>query len=742
VQIGLSEANAAALKVRPGDRIPLKDRYRRVKNVRVSGIFRPADENDPTWQLAPALRRPVLGPDGVGITRLAGLLSAGSLPDARLAFETDELDRTVRFAPDPDAFRSDSARAVATALVALKGTSGSATVQDSSLQWVTQLDDVLRRVQIRVNAASAQASVLLVGVLAGAVLVLLLAAALLVRRRGQALTAARQRGAGLPGLGAELLIESAVVALSAAVAGIVLARAIAPGVSWRWAVPVVLAAAAAGPAFGMYFAARATRDRRVPANRTARRRLRRTAQLRRITLEAAVVGAAAGALAALHQRGVLPAAASGGGADPWSGRDDGAALAWSAPALGVVAGALLLLRLLPAAMRLVLRRALRSRQPLLVFGAARATATSTRVLPLLVMVTSAGLASFALTLDATADEGLAEGAWRTVGADARVDAGAGGETDVPALARAVAAAPGVRQAVAGQVTDGARVSNGSVLTRPRLVAVDAAGFQRLLAGTPLPDAPELARLTPGGTGEVPALVRSGDGSLRPGMRLELPRDEAPSVRLVAVGAAPMVGDAADVVVVDAAALGAAGVPVVPNTLWVTGPGAADAVAGTAGATTVVRADLLRDRREAPLTAGLLRLAWISAAVLLALGLLGLALGAAAGAAERWETLGRLRTLGLRLREGRWVAAGELLPPVVVAAVCGPLLGLALAHLTFTSLALRLLIAGETDPAVVAPWWAVGALAVVFVGSVAVVVSVESALRRRRGLSELLRAGGG
>ena len=80
--------------------------------------------------------------------------------------------------------------------------------------------------------------------------------------------------------------------------------------------------------------------------------------------------------------------------------------------------------------------------------------------------------------------------------------------------------------------------------------------------------------------------------------------------------------------------------------------------------------------------------------------------------------------------------------MVVAAVCGPLLGLALAHLTFTSFALRLLIAGTTDPAVVAPWWGVGVLAVAFVAFVFVVVSVESAFRRRRGLSELLRAGAG
>src|SRR6185312_6485923 len=96
--------------------------------------------------------------------------------------------------------------------------------------------------------------------------------------------------------------------------------------------------------------------------------------------------------------------------------------------------------------------------------------------------------------------------------------------------------------------------------------------------------------------------------------------------------------------------------------------------------TVLREDVLRARRAAPLTSGLLTLAWVSAATLLALGLLGLALGASASAPERWQTLTRLRTLGLRPRDARWIAAGELLPPVMVTVVAGPLLGVLLARL--------------------------------------------------------------
>ena len=154
-----------------------------------------------------------------------------------------------------------------------------------------------------------------------------------------------------------------------------------------------------------------------------------------------------------------------------------------------------------------------------------------------------------------------------------------------------------------------------------------------------------------------------------------------------------------------------------------------------------RADALADRRTAPLTAGLLKLYRVAAAALLTLGLLGLALAAAASAPQRWETLARLRTLGLRPRDSRRVAAAELLPTVVFAALCGPLLGSLLARLTVGPLSLRLLTAQTENPEPVTSWWitelvTVSALAVVLVA----VVLAESAVRRRRRLGEVLRVG--
>jgi putative ABC transport system permease protein len=724
MQVGVSEAEAAALKVRPGDRLPLKDEQRNPYNVKVSGIFRPVDPADPAWALTPWLLKPVGGLDGLGSTRLGGLLGPDSLPDARLAFMDDQLTRSVFFSADPDKLTWASAQRLATTVAGLKATSASSGARDASLKWQTQLDSVLRDLRDQVTTATAEASVLLITVLAAAVLVLLLTADLLARRRATALVAARQRGGSLPDLAAELLLESIAVTLPAAALGLAVAVLLTGGASIGWAAPVIVGALLAGPAFGTVAAARGTRDRRTPANRSARRWAQRTGQLRRATLELAVLLVAIGAVVALRQRGV--------------GASGDAALPLSAPTLGVIAGTLVLVRLMPVGTAFVLRRALRSRRPLAVFGAAQAASTSARVLPFLVLTTTTALAAFAFTLTTTTQQGLTEGAWQTVGADARLDIPSGSTEATAGMARQIAAAPGVDQVVTAQMSDGARMIADNSAFQPRLIVVDPGAFQRLLADTPLADAPQLSRLTAAPSGPIPALVRTSDGGLASGTRLRLLRDGEKPVEFTTVGEAPTVGNAPDVVVVPATTT----LPPALNTIWATGPGAAHAATTATGADAevVLRADILRERRTAPLTTGLVRLQWAAAATLLALGMLGFALGAAASAPARWETLARLRTLGLRPRDAQRVAAAELLPPVLVGAVCGPLLGLLLFALTVDPLSLRLLTAQTANPLPMVPWWQLLLAPVALLATLAAVVATETRLRRPQRLGDVLRAG--
>jgi putative ABC transport system permease protein len=140
-----------------------------------------------------------------------------------------------------------------------------------------------------------------------------------------------------------------------------------------------------------------------------------------------------------------------------------------------------------------------------------------------------------------------------------------------------------------------------------------------------------------------------------------------------------------------------------------------------------------------LAAGLLHLSYASAVVLLLLGMLGVALGAALSAPGRNQTLARLRTLGLRPSEARRVAAAELLPPVVVGAIGGLALGVLLAHASLGLLTLRLLTGQITNPVLVVPWVIVVPV-LLLVAAVAFVVEVESSQGRRERLGQVLRVG--
>ncbi|RKS80405.1 putative ABC transport system permease protein [Motilibacter peucedani] len=728
VEVGVSEQTAAALHLRPGDRLDASDPLQRDMDIRVSGVFRPVDPLDPAWQQAPGLLAPQAYVGAlVRRTVVGGLLSPTSLPDARVALDSDYLTRAVSFAPAPARLDRGSSTVLAGAVVRLEARYGGG--DDGSPTWRSQLDRVLHGARRRVATATAQAALLFAGLVLTTSLVLVLAAEQLVRRRRATLADLRVRGASLPGLLAELAVESVLVTVPAAAAGLLAARVLGSRPpSLTWPVPVLAVALLAPPLLGVRAAARSTGGRRAPANRSARRSLARTAQLRRGALEVAVLLAAAAALVALRQRGVVPV-------EP----DDvsGALLPALAPTLVAATGALVLLRLLPLGARLArgwLRRGTRT-VPFVV--AARASTTAARPLPFLVVTVGSALAGFALCLAATQTSGQADGAWFAVGADAQLHTQA--SASVRTLAGRAAGSDGVRIAVPARVSDVALVS-GTSTGSARLVVADAPAFERLLATTPLPDAPQLARLHGLSGGRVPALVRTADPALLRG-KLALRWDGEP-VALQVVGGAPPLGDGGPLVVVDAASFAAAGADAPPDTVWATGPRAASVLRRLAGpdAAITVREAVQHERRTSPLPQALLRLAELTATVMLALALLGLVLGAAATAPARGQTLARLRTLGLRPVEARRAVAGELLPPALLAAAGGTVLGTVLARTALRSLSLRLVTGQPSDPALAVPWTVVVPLVLLPAG-VAVLVVVESSLRRRQKLGQVLRVGG-
>jgi len=237
---------------------------------------------------------------------------------------------------------------------------------------------------------------------------------------------------------------------------------------------------------------------------------------------------------------------------------------------------------------------------------------------------------------------------------------------------------------------------------------------------------------------VPALLLGDDAALRDGLVVHW---QDVSIPLEVVGRAPRVDASLDpVVVVDAGAFADAGAVAEPDTVWAVGPGAASAVTAAAGPSGSVTtyAEVLRARRDAPLSSGLVRLAVVSAAVLLLFALVGVALAAAVEAPARRESLGRLRALGLPDGHLRQVLVGEMLTPVLVAILAGLTLGVGGALALFGSLSLEEITGQTGSPGLVVPWWLVLVL-VVAVGGVLMLARLEWRRLGRRTLAELLRS---
>ncbi|QNG35226.1 FtsX-like permease family protein [Geodermatophilaceae bacterium NBWT11] len=706
VQAGLSAPVAAALGVGVGDRLAGRAPNGSLVDVLVTGVFAAADPDDRAWTTTPDLLAPsTRGAGGARQTDVAALLSDTSLPDARLAVGEGDLIRTLTLAARPAGVAADGAERVAAAVTALRA--APVVLGISPVPRVdSRLDAVLLAATDRLAAARAQAAVLVTAVGLATALVLLLGATVLVSRRAGVLAGTRARGGSLPGPGVALLAESAVLTALGLGLGLLVGTLLAPGpvpvgAALAGVVPVALAGLLALPVLGVRAADLATGGRRVPLDRRGRTRAHRERLLRRVAVDGALVLLAVGAVAALRARGL-----------------SGGALTVAAPAVAVLAGSVLVARVQPAVAGLLLRGAVRSRGavPLLAAAGARSTA----VLGPLALTAVTALVTVVLALGATASAGQVEASWTAVGADATVTAGS-----LPELPVA-----GAGLAVPARVTEGVQLSTPSGSDRTRLVVVDPAAYGELVDSTPLPDVEGLgdlagdtvlALVTPDLTGATGSVLQDGT-----------------SVSFTVVGNLP----AGPTTVL----LSSAAVPAdlaVPNTLWLTGPGAAQAAAEVAaaapGADVVLRADRLAEVQQAPLTRGLAGLVLGVAGVLLALTVVVVLLSGSAGVRRRRSTSGVLRTLGLGERQARAVSLLELLPGVLATVVPGVALGALVTALVTGPLGLRLVTGQDADPALVVPW-TVLALVVPPVLAVVALVVGEARARRRVTLAEVLREG--
>ncbi len=730
VEVGVSAAVADMLAIQAGDTFTVQDPQGPTLDVTVTGVFRPIDPDARVWDVLPTAVTPRRVPGGAGRVEVAVLTGATSIPAARYDLPGARWTWDVTYGVVTDAVDAGNAGAAAHAFAALAAAPSELLPGGRAPTVTTRLDRLLGDALSRIDAADAQATLVLSGVVATALLVLLLATSLLARRRARVLSHQRALGASLAALAVAAAGESLVLVAVGAAVGIAVGQAIVPGpVPWSWVAPPLVVACAAIPTLVVRAAARSSAP--PPALRLDTR-VGRGAALRRPLVEATVVLLAAGALVTLRARGATAAA----------GRLGSDLVVLAAPVLVSAAAAVLLLRVLPPAARAWRRLASGSRGPVPLVAAARAPVGA---MPVLALVLVTALLTLVLSVRATVEAGQVAGSWWAVGADANLTDHS--EPGLPEdLTARLAQAPGVTAVSAAEVSDATQVLGTGTDVSARLVALDAQETAALLAATPLPDAAGLAALTGGSPAAPGGPVRALASGLPAGATGLTLHWEHEAVPIEVVGTAPDLavdhGSAPPAaVVVDRAALAAAvGRPVPATVAWVTGPGAAAAAADLgAGATVTTRDGWLAHLRGSPITAAFDALLAAATVLLTVLGVLVVVLAAAGGAPERARVLVGLRVLGLPRRSGSRLVLAELVGPVLAPALAGIATGVGLSLAVIGPLGLNGLTGQATGPSLVLPW-SVGLSVLALGASVAAVAAAERPRAGHERLGQVLRWG--
>ncbi|WP_435206009.1 FtsX-like permease family protein [Micromonospora sp. bgisy143] len=440
-QVSLPERVATTLGLTVGERIPLRDRAtEKASTLVLAGTWRPRDPGEAYWLLAP----------GVGTGSVGSATSYGP-------FALDPADFTTLFPgsvtaswlAEPDLGGVDTADlpAVRAAASAAADAVPEAAELGSSAQVATKIDRLLDRIARAdlVGRSALATPLLLILVLGGYTLVLV--AALLHEDRRPQTALLRARGAARGQLAGLAAREATLVVAPAALLGPVIAaealRFVRPGgaaeLSTAGGSTTLIWAAAAATAAGCLVAMVAPTLRGAGtyvADMAARSRPNRSASIQRASVDLVLVALAVLAWVQLR-RYASPLAGSNGrlGLDP---------LLVAAPTLGVLAGAVLALRVLPPLTRFAERFVDRRPWTATMLGMWQA-GRRPHAGPVLLLALAVGGSTLAWSLVSTGERSQVEQAGHTVGADLRVTE-RGGAAPVT-RAGELAALPGVRQAL-------------------------------------------------------------------------------------------------------------------------------------------------------------------------------------------------------------------------------------------------------------------------------------------------------
>ncbi|MDY0813994.1 hypothetical protein, partial [Kitasatospora purpeofusca] len=704
--IAVSRRAAGTIGLRVGDTVDSGPAAR----ARIVGLYRADDPHDRYWQELPCPERACLKTlDGGGVRWETAGFAAGDSRPALLAWGGGGEDFW-RLPVDPHALRADRLAALRSGVGSYLAGPGAVLAAEVTgrpdLTLTTLLPEVLAEATARHRATAPLAAIGPAGVAGVAAVVLCLAAALAADRRAAELRLLRARGGSRAGILLRLLGESAVTVLPAAGAATALALVLLPTPRWTAAVLAAVAGTLlAVLALPVRAAALLSRPRGTggpPAGVWGSGRRRAVGEL----LVLAVTGAA---VAEVRRRGAAPPAS---GPDP---------LLVTAPLLVALSGGLLLARIQPPVVGRLAALARRGRGPIAFLGLARSARDSggrhrPAVLPALAVLLAVTTAGFGATLLDTVDGARLRAARTAVGGDAAVLV----PQDAPlpeAFVTAADALPGVRASTGVRIERQTYLLGaGRLAVQVTLVVVEPRAYAEIArtVGAGAFDPAVLAGAAPSDSAPstvarpdvpVPALVSPGlAGQLTPGpQRLRTPGGELLATVVGTTGSTPALPEAVREFVVVPVAEAAARLPELarPDNWFAVGDidgdrlrplFAARGLADASGLAGLLREEarevseepggipdgyLVRTARETaaalaadPLQHSTVRLFRSAAVAGVAFALLAVLLTVLRASPDRAAVLARLRTMGLRPREGLALIVAETVPQTLAAVAGG------------------------------------------------------------------------
>ena len=656
-----------------------------------------------------------------------------------------------RFFVDPariDAGAIDVLEADLRRVEAANSTTGA--LRPGATQFRSGLLDIVERYLNQRASSEAALSVAALGPLTVAAGAMGLIGVLIVRRRRGGLALARGRGASAGQILATQLWEGLLIAVPAAVVGLLVATAVVPArpseLSSTGALLVSIGATALLLGATWPVARRARRDLErddPPVFRLAPRRL---------MFEGLIVTLSLAAAWLLRERGVGAGQAGGGsGFDPFLA---------AAPVLVGLSVGLLTLRLYPAPVRALAWLSARRRSLVPALGLRTlGRRPTTGYLPVLILMLTVAIGTFSSIVGVSIERSQTEVSWRDVGADYRIQAF--GRTGLdPGIT--VAGIPGVADIAAGLIAVDAPLSTGPAQRFSILFeAVEPTAYDEVLAGTPV----EL-RMTPpfadapvgpdAGTAEAPIpLVLSrrmpaGNERIPDGTLVEMGiRGQEMTFQVIGVrDGFPGIPPSEPFAIAPYPSIVAAwrGEPLQPNLLLFRAPQSSDeairaAVSGVANPPTLVsRYERFAEMHDAPLVSAVT--GGFVVALLLALAYAALAIVAVAilHAHQRSREVAFLRTLGTSTGQLAGLTILEQGLPVILALGVGVGLGFGLAWLLAPGIDLSAFSSPGVTVLLEIDWVSIAGVALLVVAMVVVAVGGSALVAKRADLGHALRIG--